>query len=108
MVKNAVDFVPDQGGEIKVGVEQDDKDYLFYVKDNGVGISIVNQKNLFKKFFQVDTSATRTHGGTGLGLVVCKGIIEGLGGKIWIDSELGKGTIFYFTVPKSPIELSQV
>ncbi|HEY5631951.1 MAG TPA: ATP-binding protein, partial [Nitrososphaeraceae archaeon] len=58
------------------------------------------QKNLFRKFYQIDTSMTRTHGGSGLGLAISKGIIESLGGKIWIESELGKGASFYFTIPK--------
>ena len=72
---------------------------LFYVKDNGTGISPEKQKNLFHKFYQIDTSVTRKHGGSGLGLAISKGIIESLGGKIWIESELGKGASFYFTIP---------
>jgi PAS domain S-box-containing protein len=103
LAKNSVDFVPQVGGKISIGVLQDDADYLFYVRDNGIGISLENQNNIFKKFYQVNTSATRKHGGTGLGLVVCKGIVEGLGGKIWVESHEGIGTIFYFTIPKITI-----
>jgi len=74
---------------------------VFYVKDNGIGIPKDKQNNLFKKFYQVDTSQTRVHGGTGLGLVICKGIVEGLDGKIWVESDGdGIGTTFYFTIPK--------
>ena len=76
-----------------------DNRIIFSVKDNGIGISKENQKLLFKKFYQIDTSHTRKHGGTGLGLAICKGIVEGLGGMIWVESEVGKGTVFYFSVP---------
>ena len=55
--------------------------------------------NLFKTFYQVDTSLTRKHGGTGLGLVICKGIIESHGGKIWIDRNYTHGTSIKFTLP---------
>ncbi|HWY36314.1 MAG TPA: ATP-binding protein, partial [Nitrosopumilaceae archaeon] len=73
---------------------------VFYVKDNGTGIPKEMQPDMFKKFFQADTSLTRKHPGTGLGLVVCKGIVEGLGGKIWFESQSEIGTSFYFTLPK--------
>lgn len=99
LVKNAVDAVPEKTGRIEIGTQVEDSRIIFYVKDNGIGISKKNQKNLFKKFYQVDTSHTRKHGGTGLGLAVCKGLIEGLGGKIWLESEKGKGTAFYFSIP---------
>jgi len=55
---------------------------------------------LSKKFYQIDTSLTREHGGSGLGLSIGKGIVEGLGGRIWIESELEKGATFYFEIPK--------
>lgn len=100
LIKNAIDFVPENRGKIEIGAQYEDtKNVLFYVKDNGNGISKENQENLFKKFYQVDTSLKRKHGGTGLGLVICKGIVEGLGGKIWFESEEGKGTTFYFSIP---------
>lgn len=100
LVKNAVDFVPKKTGKIEIGAQSDNDNIIFYVKDNGVGMAKEFQKNLFKKFYQEDTSAKRKHGGTGLGLAVCKGIVEGLGGKIWVESEKGNGTIFYFSIPK--------
>jgi len=55
---------------------------------------------LFKKFYQIDTSATRKHGGTGLGLAVAKGIVEGLGGEIGVKSKLGEGSEFFIKIPK--------
>ena len=101
MVKNSVDFVPNENGIIEIGAYDKDNDVVFYVKDNGPGIPKEQHNNLFKKFFQVDTSFRRKHGGTGLGLVICKGIVEALGGKIWLESEIGKGATFYFTMPQT-------
>ena len=100
LIYNAVDFVPKEKGIIEVKVEAKEDNVIFSVKDNGVGISKDEQKKLFGKFFQVDTSTTRKHGGTGLGLSVCQGLVENLGGKIWVESELGKGATFYFSIPK--------
>jgi len=99
LILNAVDFVP-KGGQIEIGAQTKDDEILFYVKDNGLGIPLDKQKDLFKKFSRLDPFITRRHGGTGLGLSICEGIIKGLGGKIWLESELGKGSEFYFTLPK--------
>ncbi|MFQ5781907.1 MAG: ATP-binding protein [Nitrosopumilus sp.] len=100
LVRNAIDFV-DVYGLIEIGIATKGKDsFIFFVKDNGKGISVGKQKDLFKKFYQVDTTQTRRHGGTGLGLVICKGIVEGLGGKIWFVSKEGEGTSFYISIPK--------
>lgn len=99
LVKNAVDFVPNKTGRIEIGTEKENSHVKFYVKDNGIGIPKSKQKSLFKKFYQVDTSHTRKHGGTGLGLVICKGLVEGLGGEMWVESDEGKGSTFYFSVP---------
>ena len=100
LVKNSIDFVPEKTGRVEIGAKSERESVIFYIKDNGIGIPKYKQQNLFKKFYQVDTSATRKHGGVGLGLVVCNGIVEGLGGKIWFESEEGKGTNFYFSIPK--------
>ena len=100
LVQNSVDFVPDKNGRIEIGAKNHDKEVLFYVKDNGKGIPKDKIKNMFKKFYQIDSSYTRKHGGSGLGLSICKGYIEGLGGKIWVESEPNVETTFYFTLPK--------
>ena len=99
LIKNAVDFVAQDTGQIRIGVDSDDSYVTFYVKDNGIGISEENQEKLFQKFYQVDVSVTRKHGGTGLGLSICKGLIKGMKGDMWVKSELGQGTIFYFKLP---------
>jgi len=100
LIQNAVDFVPEQNGKIEVGAIDNGKTILFYVKDNGVGIPADKVDKLFTKFYQIDTSFSRKHGGSGLGLVICKGIVTSLGGDIKVESEVGKGTTFSFVIPK--------
>ena len=101
LVKNSVDFVPEKGGKITIRAEADEsyQNVIFTVEDNGIGIPVEKMDNLFKTFYQVDTTLARKHGGTGLGLVICKGIIEGHGGKIWIDRNYTHGTSIKFTLP---------
>jgi len=106
LVQNSIDFVPDKNGRIEIGAKSRDKDVLFYVKDNGKGIPKDKIKNMFKKFYQIDSSYTRKHGGSGLGLSICKGYIEGLGGKMWVESEPNVETTFYFTLAKMPQKAS--
>ncbi len=69
------------------------------VNDTGIGIDSEAQKKLFVPFQQVDASTTRRAGGTGLGLSICRSFVEMQGGRIWVESELGKGSTFYFTLP---------
>jgi signal transduction histidine kinase len=107
LIKNAVDFVPVNDGCIEINAQRKNGQVIFYVKDNGSGIPKEKQENLFKKFYQVDTSLKRSHGGTGLGLVICKGIVETLGGRIWIESEVGKGTTFWFSIPVNGISQAE-
>jgi signal transduction histidine kinase len=99
LIRNSIDFTPHKG-RIEIGMQDVGDQIIFNVSDSGVGIPQDKQSNIFKKFFQGDTSHTRKHGGTGLGLVICKGIVEGLGGKIWFESQEGVGTSFYFSIPK--------
>ncbi|MGI0046125.1 MAG: PAS domain-containing sensor histidine kinase [Nitrosotalea sp.] len=100
LVQNAIDFVPQQGGKIEIATREEGNFILFYVKDNGIGISEKRKESIFKKFYQVDLSFKRKYGGSGFGLVICKGIVENLGGKIWFESKQGEGTTFWFTIPK--------
>src|SRR5438309_6125709 len=82
IILNAVDFVSSERGRIEIRAESNNDKILFTIKDNGLGIPKEKQHHLFTQFYQLDTSATRKHGGSGLGLSICKGIVESLGGKI--------------------------
>ena len=99
LIQNAVDFVPAKGARIEIGAKEDGNSIVFYVKDNGIGIMEKKKDFVFKKFYQVDISFKRKYGGSGFGLVICKGIVENLGGKIWFDTKEGEGTTFYFSIP---------
>lgn len=104
LIKNSIDFVPENTGKIIVKVEESEDDQRmirFVVEDNGIGIPPDKLDNLFKKFYQIDTTATRKHGGTGLGLVICKGIVDSHGGNLWIDKSYSSGLKVIFTLPKS-------
>ena len=98
LIKNAVDFVK-VNGRIEIGATNEGPKIIFYVIDNGIGMSQEHQQHLFKRFYQVDTSLIRKHGGTGLGLSISLGIVRGLGGKIRFESQLGIGTRFYISIP---------
>ena len=100
LIDNAIAFVPKENGKIEIGFSEKEERVLFYVKDNGQGIEKKEQSDLFKMFNQVIQGKKRKHGGLGLGLVICRMIVENLGGNIWIESKLGKGSIFYCTVSK--------
>ncbi len=108
LINNAIDFVPAKTGKIEINCIDRGEFLEFSVIDNGKGISKEEQQNLFKKFYQTDTTYTREHGGSGLGLTICKGIVEGLGGKIWVESDIGKGAKFFFTLPKKKEAPQQV
>ena len=72
---------------------------LFTVEDNCIGINPEKADKLFQKFYQIDTGPTRKHAGTGLGLVICRGIIDAHGGKIWVDNNCKTGAAIKFTLP---------
>jgi len=100
LILDARDLVPENDGKIEIAAQTKDDDIIFYVKDNGTGISSERQKDLFKKFFESDEPIARRHGGAILGLSICQGIINVLKGNIWVESEPDKGATFYFTIPK--------
>ncbi len=104
LVNNSIDFIPKNKGKIEINAQKKDGKVIFSVKDNGSGMSSETLKHTFQKFYKADTSITRKHGGTGLGLAICKGIVEGLGGTIRLESELGKGTNVYFTIPSEELQ----
>ena len=98
---NAVKFTPDEGviriGTYFLGEKDGVCDIKIIVADTGIGISAEQQTRLFQSFQQADSSTSRKFGGTGLGLTISKGIVEMMGGRIWVESELGKGSTFAFT-----------
>lgn len=98
-ITNAIDFVPITGAEIEIKVKQEKDSVLFCIVDNGIGIKTENQQKLFNKFYQIDASVTRKHGGSGLGLSVAKGIIDGLDGEIGVTSIDCKGSTFFIKIP---------
>lgn len=95
---NAVKYTPE--GKVILGVNGDANVVQCYVRDTGPGIPAADVPHLFQKFYRVDNSATRTIGGTGLGLFICRKIIELYNGRIWVESELGKGSSFYINLPR--------
>jgi len=90
-----------KGGMITISVQDDSEVLKLGVTDTGAGIPPDKLERIFERFYQVDGSATRRFGGAGLGLAICRRIVEAHGGRIWAESEVGKGSTFYFTLPKS-------
>jgi len=102
LIGNALKYSPN-GGQVIVSAQPDKAGMMVIsVKDFGLGIPRESQSQLFGKFFRVDNSDRREIGGTGLVLAISREIIEAHGGKIWVDSELGQGSTFYFTLPVAP------
>ena len=97
LISNATKFT--RQGRIDFGYTLKDGFLEFFVTDTGIGIPPEHHEKIFERFFQVDNVISRKFGGTGLGLSICKAYVELLGGRIWVTSELGKGTDFRFTIP---------
>ena len=106
LVKNAIKFT--NKGFIEVGCEKKGKFLEFHVKDTGVGIPEVQKEIIFERFRQGSDSLIRNYEGAGLGLSISKAYVEILGGKIWVESEYGKGSTFYFTIPCNTERLEEV
>jgi PAS domain S-box-containing protein len=98
---NAVKYSNDKG-QIKVDLDNKRNHIVISISDNGIGIPKDNIPHLFEQFYIGDTSLTRIRDNLGSGLTIAKAIVERHGGKIWVESELGKGSTFYFTIPKQP------
>ena len=99
LIGNAIKFSPERG-RIEVFASGDSGTVTVSVKDYGKGIAPRDISRLFQRFAQLDSSTTRKAGGTGLGLVISKGIVEQHGGKIWVESALGEGSTFVFSLPR--------
>jgi two-component system, NarL family, sensor histidine kinase BarA len=102
LIGNAIDFTP-AGGHIWVRAwhEEDDGRPVHFVEvgDDGIGIASEHQQLVFDEFAQVDSSASRQHHGTGLGLTIARRLVELHGGRIWVESKVGEGSRFIFTIP---------
>jgi PAS domain S-box-containing protein len=103
LISNALKFTSD--GYVEFGYECKCDHIEFYIEDTGIGIPEPEQPRVFERFYQVDKTESRTYGGTGLGLPISKGYVELLGGKIWLKSAMNKGSVFYFTIPCSHINI---
>jgi len=107
LISNAVKFTATSEGEVEIGVALDkshsDK-VMFYIKDSGIGIPQDKREVIFERFLQLEQTNKRMYGGNGLGLAISKGLVKALGGDIWIESEVDKGSTFYFTInsPETP------
>jgi signal transduction histidine kinase/DNA-binding response OmpR family regulator len=107
LVANAIKFSPAEG-RIEITADPGDGQVRVSVRDHGEGIAPQNLPKLFQKFSQVDSSATRRAGGTGLGLVICKGIVEQHGGSIHVESTPGLGSTFSFVLPAATVAAGDV
>jgi PAS domain S-box-containing protein len=98
LIDNAIKFSP-RDSSIDISVHRDGRFALFEVRDRGRGIPPAMRDSVFKRFQQVDNSDSREKGGTGLGLAICRSIVEQHGGRIWVESDVGQGSAFRFTIP---------
>ena len=101
LLSNAVKFTPD-GGRIDVLATREDSNAVIAVHDTGIGIAPEDQAEVFEEFRQVGRDYTKKHEGTGLGLALTKKFVELHGGKIWLESEPGRGSTFTFSIPLRP------
>ncbi len=98
LVENAIKYSPD-GGHVEVGVEPHGERALFRVRDEGLGIPAEERARVFEKFYRVDPQMTRGVGGTGLGLYICNELVSRMGGRIWVEPNNGRGSMFLFELP---------
>jgi PAS domain S-box-containing protein len=98
LIDNAIKYTAEGG--IKVSLEGNDREVTVGISDSGVGIAAEDISHLFQKFYRIDNSAIRTIGGTGLGLYLCRRVVEQLNGRIWVESKLGEGSTFRFSLPR--------
>jgi two-component system phosphate regulon sensor histidine kinase PhoR len=98
LLDNAVQYTP-EGGVIRVEAARDGDAVVFTVADTGIGIPVAEQGRIFERFYRVDAARSREVGGTGLGLSIARHIVEAHGGRIWVESQVGAGSRFFFSVP---------
>ena len=98
LVDNAIKYTPD-GGTVAVGLSIHDEQAAIHVADTGIGIAPDDQVRLFEKFYRIKRRDTADIPGTGLGLAIVKSIVERHGGRVWVESELDKGSVFHALLP---------
>jgi PAS domain S-box-containing protein len=101
LVENAIKYTP-LAGQVKVGMQARTNTILFTIHDTGIGIAPLDQPRLFEKFYRGGQREALQQRGTGLGLAIVKSIAEKHGGKVWLESQLGKGSTFYLEIPMKP------
>ncbi len=106
LLDNAIKYTPEKGRVIVSAVEKDSKDIQFSVEDNGIGIPKEDLSRIFERFYRVDKGRSKELGGTGLGLSIVKHLVQAHGGRVWVESQMGKGSTFYFTLPKRGEEIN--
>jgi len=98
LLENAVKYSP-EGGKIRVSARQEGENLVFAIRDRGIGISLFDQARLFAPFQRLEGSRPEVTRGTGLGLLVCRRLVEAHGGRIWVESDPDRGSTFFFTLP---------
>jgi len=100
LVGNAVKYSPD-GGAVQVRVAPSGRFVRFAVRDSGLGIPLGEHERIFEKFYRLDPNLNRGVGGTGLGLYICRELVQRMDGRIWVDSLEGRGSTFYVDLPQA-------
>jgi len=103
LVMNAIKYSP-TGTQVSVRVEKQGNDVVVAVKDQGIGIAPEHLEHVFERFYRVDGALIRETGGSGLGLPICRGLVDAHGGKIWVESQIGQGSTFSFRIPIVPVD----
>ncbi len=98
LLANALRHTP-AGGRVRLRAEPAGQAVVFSVEDTGPGIPEEHLPRIFERFYRIDPSRSRQDGGTGVGLTIAKGLVEAMGGRIWVESRLGQGSVFHFTLP---------
>jgi two-component system phosphate regulon sensor histidine kinase PhoR len=97
LLDNAIQYTP-EGGQIDVSATAEVREAVITVTDTGIGIPLADQERIFERFYRVDAARSREAGGTGLGLSIAKHIVEAHGGRLWVESEVGHGSKFSFSL----------
>ena len=101
LLDNAVQYTPSGGSVLRVSAVGEDSQCVVTVTDTGIGIPLAEQERIFERFYRVDAARSREAGGTGLGLSIARHIVDAHGGKLWVESEVGEGSRFHFSIPAS-------